>query len=149
MLKPQRKVNIKHKKSLKWETLIIFSFWVVSCGNPNHILELSMKNDAEFLSELQCRAKTLQQKRFKLAERKFLLDDTLLILKENPFIQDSIRQEIELIMKEGALLQAETGLLADSIQSILSHWWKNEYRDTAIRRRLDIVLDSTFRAKCP
>ena len=149
MTKLSQKLNLLCKITSKWELFLLTCLLVVSCGNLTNNTQHTMHQHAEILSELQCQAKELQQKRFKLAEKKFMLEDSLLQVTDQDLIQDSIRKELDKITVEGELLQAKTRILADSIQSILNNWWKNEYRDTALRRHLDIILDSTFIAKCP
>lgn len=107
-----------------------------------------VEKDAQALAALYCRAQDLREERFKLADDIRFLEDSIATFPDAP---ETTTRKQTLIDLQGTTddMWLRTKKLADSIDNLLSDFYKEKYPEKEDRSRLDEALMQVINSECP
>ncbi len=112
---------------------------VFSCSNPVADLNKTVKDFAD----LECRAISLREKRFDLANQIRFTQDTLL---DTHHKADTVKlkSRLEMLNREKQVVLQSSLALADSIHTVLESLQKNQLADEKDKKQFNLLLTKTL-----
>jgi hypothetical protein len=129
-------------KNLQLILISVLTLLIASCKTDKKE-ENDVKAIVARFAELECRAVSLREKRFELANQMRFTQDTLM---RTPAPQEASRLKLKLeaFNKDKEALVAQSLALADSIKNSLGDLMKNNFKTEQDKRVFDDMLNKTL-----
>ncbi|MBN8681524.1 MAG: hypothetical protein J0L99_02685 [Chitinophagales bacterium] len=120
---------------------IVLLLLLGACGHP----EDNLKQDGETLATLNCRAKKLQDERFKLADDIRFAEDSLLEGKGDTLL---LKKRLAVLNGQIEGLHQRTRIVADSFTLVMGQLHQARYKEPASRKALDTAVQNALSVLC-
>lgn len=120
---------------------IVLLLLLGACGHP----EDNLKQDGEALASLNCRAKKLQDERFKLADDIRFAEDSLLEGKGDTLL---LKKRLAVLNGQIEGLHQRTRIVADSFTLVMGQLHQARYKAPASRKALDTAVQNALSVLC-
>lgn len=120
---------------------IVLLLLLGACGHP----EDNLKQDGETLATLNCRAKKLQDERFKLADDIRFAEDSLLEGKGDTLL---LKKRLAVLNGQIEGLHQRTRIVADSFTLVMGQLHQARYKEPASRKALDTAIQNALSVLC-
>ena len=121
--------------------ILLTLLFLAACGQE----DAAVNKDGATLATLNCKAKKLQDARFKLADDIRFAEDSLLAQKGDTLL---LKKRLELLNGQIEGLHQRTRIVADSFTLVMGQMHQTRYKNPESRKALDVAIQRAFPVVC-